>query len=68
MHHLIGAFFLIVTIGAFSPASLVLDALRIQCDRKECATECLYTSAVVDALLHPIHTLLKGKQVGTTAS
>ncbi|XP_069462707.1 protein broad-minded isoform X2 [Ambystoma mexicanum] len=54
---------LAVHAGSFSPASLVIDALRILCDRKECATECLYTSAVVDALLLPIHFLLKGKQV-----
>lgn len=50
-------------IGTYSPTSLVMDALRILCDRKECATECLYTTAVVDALLLPIQSLLKGKQV-----
>ncbi|XP_029452272.1 protein broad-minded [Rhinatrema bivittatum] len=49
--------------GTYSPAGLVIEVLRMLCDRKECATECLYTSAVIDALLHPIYSLLNGKEV-----
>ncbi|KAJ7341885.1 hypothetical protein JRQ81_007533 [Phrynocephalus forsythii] len=46
-----------------SPAALVTDVLRILCDRKECAAECLYTNTVIDALLHPVHCLLNGAEV-----
>lgn len=49
--------------GNYSPASLIIDGLRILCDRKECATECLYTNRVIEALLQPIHYLLNEKQV-----
>ncbi|EMP26442.1 Protein broad-minded [Chelonia mydas] len=42
----------------YSPAVLVTEVLQILCDRIECATECLYTNTVIDALLHPIHNLL----------
>lgn len=49
--------------GNYSPAGLITDVLRILCDRKECATECLYTNAVIEALLQPIHYLLNGKEV-----
>ncbi|XP_030054422.1 protein broad-minded isoform X2 [Microcaecilia unicolor] len=49
--------------GTYSPAGLVIEVLRMLCDRKECASECLYTSAVIDALLHPVYSLLNGKQV-----
>ncbi|XP_043942917.1 protein broad-minded [Protopterus annectens] len=48
---------------SYSPASLVVEVLRLLCDRKECATECLYKSRVLDALLYPISALLKGRQV-----
>ncbi|XP_019490139.1 PREDICTED: protein broad-minded-like, partial [Hipposideros armiger] len=44
----------------YSPASMVTEVLRILCDQKECAIECLYNNTVVDALLQPIHNLMKG--------
>ncbi|CAM4533720.1 unnamed protein product [Lepidochelys olivacea] len=49
---------LTVHTGNYSPAILVTEVLQILCDRAECATECLYTNTVIDALLHPIHNLL----------
>uniref|UniRef100_A0A8C5F1A7 Protein broad-minded n=1 Tax=Gopherus evgoodei TaxID=1825980 RepID=A0A8C5F1A7_9SAUR len=49
--------------GNYSPAFLVTEVLQILCDRTECATECLYTSTVIDALLHPIHNLLNGTEM-----
>ncbi|XP_007897852.2 LOW QUALITY PROTEIN: protein broad-minded [Callorhinchus milii] len=48
---------------SYLPANLVMEVLRMLCGRKECATECLYRSIVIDSLLFPISTLLKGKQV-----
>ncbi|XP_061479706.1 protein broad-minded isoform X2 [Rhineura floridana] len=47
----------------YSPGGLITDVLRILCDRKECATECLYTNAVIEALLQPIRYLLNGTEV-----
>lgn len=44
----------------YSPASMVTDVLRMLCDQKECAVECLYNSTVTEALLLPIHNLTKG--------
>ncbi|XP_029338551.1 protein broad-minded isoform X2 [Mus caroli] len=44
----------------YSPASMVTDVLRMLCDQKECAVECLYNSTVTEALLQPIHNLMKG--------
>ncbi|XP_042312959.1 protein broad-minded [Sceloporus undulatus] len=49
--------------GNYSPAGLITDVIRILCDRKECATECLYTNAVIEAFLRPIHDLLTGSEV-----
>lgn len=49
--------------GSYAPAGLITDVLRILCDRKECATECLYNNTVIEALLQPIHYLLNGKEV-----
>ncbi|XP_077018890.1 protein broad-minded isoform X1 [Tamandua tetradactyla] len=43
----------------YSPASMVTDVLRILCDQKECAIECLYNITVIEALLQPIHNLMK---------
>ncbi|XP_043819564.1 protein broad-minded isoform X2 [Dromiciops gliroides] len=43
----------------YSPASLVTEVLRILCDQKESATECLFKSTVIDAFLEPIHNLMK---------
>ncbi|XP_039384714.1 protein broad-minded isoform X2 [Mauremys reevesii] len=54
---------LTVHTGNYSPAILVTEVLQILCDRTECATECLYTNTVIDALLHPIHNLLNGKEM-----
>ncbi|KAM7171874.1 protein broad-minded isoform 3-T5 [Macrochelys suwanniensis] len=54
---------LTVHTGNYSPAILVTEVLQILCDRTECATECLYTYAVIDALLHPIHNLLNGTEM-----
>nr|XP_058163322.1 protein broad-minded isoform X1 [Dasypus novemcinctus] len=44
----------------YSPASMVTEVLQIFCDQKECAVECLYNITVIEALLHPIHNLMKG--------
>nr|XP_010963791.1 protein broad-minded isoform X1 [Camelus bactrianus]XP_045380413.1 protein broad-minded isoform X1 [Camelus bactrianus] len=44
----------------YSPASMVTEVLRILCDQKECAIECLYNNTVIEALLQPIHNLMKG--------
>ncbi|XP_062426912.1 protein broad-minded [Rhea pennata] len=47
----------------YSPASLVTEILQVFCDQTGCAAECLYTDAVVDALLHPIQNLLSGTEM-----
>nr|XP_032640747.1 protein broad-minded [Chelonoidis abingdonii] len=54
---------LTVHTGNYSPAILVTEVLQILCDRTECATDCLYTNTVIDALLHPIHNLLNGTEM-----
>lgn len=43
---------------------MVIEVLQILCDQKECAVECLYNSTVIEALLQPIHNLMKGTKVG----
>ncbi|XP_048387380.2 protein broad-minded isoform X2 [Stegostoma tigrinum] len=48
---------------SFAPANLVMEILRMLCGRKECATECLYRSIIIDSLLFPISTLLKEDQM-----
>lgn len=48
----------------YSPASMVTEVLRILCDQKECAIGCLYNNIVVEALLRPVHDLMKGTKVG----
>ncbi|XP_067881518.1 protein broad-minded isoform X4 [Heterodontus francisci] len=53
---------------SYAPASLVMEVLRMLCGRKECATECLYRSVVIDSLLFPISTLLKGEQMILTCN
>ncbi|NXA47081.1 BROMI protein, partial [Nothocercus julius] len=47
----------------YSPASLVIEILQVLCDQTGCAAECLYTDAVIDALLHPIQNLLSGTEM-----
>ncbi|KFV83034.1 Protein broad-minded, partial [Struthio camelus australis] len=47
----------------YSPASLVTEILQVFCDQTGCAAECLYTEAVMDALLHPIQNLLSGTEM-----
>ncbi|XP_046533797.1 protein broad-minded isoform X1 [Equus quagga] len=47
----------------YSPASVVTEILRILCDQKECAIECLYSSSVIEALLQPIYALMKRTKV-----
>ncbi|KAF1651391.1 Protein broad-minded, partial [Eudyptes chrysocome] len=47
----------------YSPASLVTEILQVFCDQTGCAAECLYTDAVIDALLHPVQSLLSGTEV-----
>ncbi|KAM3934335.1 protein broad-minded [Leptodactylus fuscus] len=49
--------------GSYAPAHLAMEVLKMLCDRKECASECLYTGAVIESLLCPIQKLLKGKKV-----
>ncbi|XP_060046514.1 protein broad-minded isoform X2 [Erinaceus europaeus] len=52
----------------YSPASMVTEVLRILCDQKECAVECLYNSTVIEALLQPIHNLMKGSKTVPSCS
>ncbi|XP_075270262.1 protein broad-minded isoform X2 [Opisthocomus hoazin] len=47
----------------YSPTSLVTEILQVICDQTGCAAECLYTDAVIDALLHPVRSLLSGTEV-----
>uniref|UniRef100_A0A8B9TCB4 Protein broad-minded n=1 Tax=Anas platyrhynchos TaxID=8839 RepID=A0A8B9TCB4_ANAPL len=47
----------------YSPASLVMEILQVFCDQAGCAAECLYTDAVINALLHPVQSLLSGTEV-----
>ena len=52
----------------YSPASMVTEVLRILCDQKECAVECLCNNTVMEALLQPVHNLMKGTKVGIKES
>ncbi|KAF6116522.1 TBC1 domain family member 32 [Phyllostomus discolor] len=52
----------------YSPASMVTEVLQILCDQKECAVECLYNSTVVEALLQPIHNLMRGTKAAPNCS
>ncbi|XP_036623758.1 protein broad-minded isoform X4 [Trichosurus vulpecula] len=52
----------------YSPASLVTEVLWILCDQKECATECLYKSPVIDAFLEPIRNLMKETEAAPNCS
>ncbi|KAM8787961.1 protein broad-minded [Rhynchonycteris naso] len=52
----------------YSPASMVTEVLQILCDQKECAVECLYNSTVVEALLQPIHNLIKKTKAAPSCS
>ncbi|XP_021246679.1 protein broad-minded isoform X4 [Numida meleagris] len=47
----------------YSPASLVMEILQVFCDQTGCAADCLYTDAVMDALLDPLRSLLNGTEV-----
>ncbi|XP_064364999.1 protein broad-minded isoform X3 [Dromaius novaehollandiae] len=47
----------------YSPASLVTEILQVFCDQMGSAAECLYTDAVIDALLHPVQSLLSGTEM-----
>ncbi|XP_031957468.1 protein broad-minded isoform X2 [Corvus moneduloides] len=47
----------------YSPESLVMEILQVFCDQTGRATECLYRDAVIDALLHPVQSLLSGTEV-----
>uniref|UniRef100_A0A8C5K043 Protein broad-minded n=1 Tax=Jaculus jaculus TaxID=51337 RepID=A0A8C5K043_JACJA len=52
----------------YSPASMVTEVLRILCDQKACAVECLYNNTVVEALLQPIHSLMNGAEAAPHCS
>ncbi|XP_068933050.1 protein broad-minded isoform X2 [Petaurus breviceps papuanus] len=52
----------------YSPASLVTEVLRILCDQKEYATECLFKSPVIDAFLEPINNLMKETEAAPNCS
>ncbi|XP_075410730.1 protein broad-minded isoform X2 [Tenrec ecaudatus] len=52
----------------YSPASMVSEILQILCDQKECAIECLYKNTVLEALLQPIHDLVKGTEATSNCS
>ncbi|NXY22701.1 BROMI protein, partial [Atrichornis clamosus] len=47
----------------YSPESLVMEILQVFCDQTGCVAECLYTDAVIDALLHPVQSLMSGTEV-----
>ncbi|XP_065592878.1 protein broad-minded [Cyrtonyx montezumae] len=47
----------------YSPASLVMEILQVFCDQTGCAADCLYTDAVLDALLDPLQSLLNDTEV-----
>uniref|UniRef100_A0A674H2U8 Protein broad-minded n=1 Tax=Taeniopygia guttata TaxID=59729 RepID=A0A674H2U8_TAEGU len=47
----------------YSPESLVMEILQVFCDQTGCAAECLYKDRVIDALLHPVQSLLNGTEV-----
>ncbi|XP_023569979.1 protein broad-minded [Octodon degus] len=51
-----------------SPAHMVMEILQILCDQKECAAECLHSSAVIGTLLQPVHSLLKGPEAAPDCS
>uniref|UniRef100_S4RUF3 Protein broad-minded n=1 Tax=Petromyzon marinus TaxID=7757 RepID=S4RUF3_PETMA len=48
----------------YDPGTLALGVLRMLCDGKESATECLYNDAVVHALTLPISACLEGRMSG----
>uniref|UniRef100_A0A8C1VZX4 Protein broad-minded n=1 Tax=Cyprinus carpio TaxID=7962 RepID=A0A8C1VZX4_CYPCA len=48
---------------SLSPTNLVMEVLRTLCDRTECAMECLYQIPVIETLLAPVITLLKGNAI-----
>ncbi|XP_039727381.1 protein broad-minded isoform X1 [Pteropus medius] len=52
----------------YAPASMVTEVLRVLCDHKECAIECLYNNTVVEALLQPVHNLMKGTKSASNCS
>ncbi|CAI9164142.1 unnamed protein product [Rangifer tarandus platyrhynchus] len=52
----------------YSPASMATEVLCILCDQKECAVECLYNNTVIEALLQPIHNLMKGTKAAPNCS
>uniref|UniRef100_G1PYR5 BROMI middle region domain-containing protein n=1 Tax=Myotis lucifugus TaxID=59463 RepID=G1PYR5_MYOLU len=52
----------------YSPAGMVTEVLQILCDQKECAIECLSNKPVVEALLQPIHNLMKGTKAAPHCS
>uniref|UniRef100_A0A673T6N4 Protein broad-minded n=1 Tax=Suricata suricatta TaxID=37032 RepID=A0A673T6N4_SURSU len=52
----------------YSPASMVTEVLQMLCDQKECAVECLYNSTVIEALLQPVHNLMKGTKTPPNCS
>ncbi len=59
-------FVCVYSLDSLSPTNLVMEVLRTLCDRTECAVECLYQIPVIETLLAPVITLLKGKLVSTT--
>lgn len=50
-----------------SPSGLVTEVLWMMCERKECAEECLYQTAVMEVLLAPVTAQLSRPQVRLTA-
>lgn len=40
-----------------------MEILQVFCDQTGCATDCLYTDVVMDALLDPLQSLLNGAEV-----
>ncbi|KAM5263289.1 protein broad-minded isoform 2-T2 [Ctenodactylus gundi] len=52
----------------YSPACMVTEVLRILCDQKECAVECLYNNIVIKSLLQPIQNVMKGTEAAPHCS
>ncbi|XP_041951920.1 protein broad-minded isoform X1 [Alosa sapidissima] len=48
---------------SLSPTALVTEVLHTLCERVDCAVDCLYQPVVLELLLAPVITLLKGRPV-----
>ncbi|XP_029705480.1 protein broad-minded-like isoform X2 [Takifugu rubripes] len=53
---------------SLSPSGLVTEVLWMMCERKECAEECLYQTAVMEVLLAPVTAQLSRPQAAVKSS